>query len=116
FDAAMSAGAEYVADDADAYDWSRARHVIDVGGGTGALLSAILHGHPSLRATLVDLPGTVARGKQALDAAGVGERVEFVGQSFFDPLPTGGDVYVLNSVLHDWPDDSARRILRRCAE
>lgn len=116
FDAAMSAGAEYVADDVSSYDWSGAQHVVDVGAGNGALLSAVLAAHPQLRATLIDLPDTVERGREQFAARGVAGRCEFVGQSFFDALPTGGDVYLLNSVLHDWGDEEAGAILSRCAE
>lgn len=116
FDATMAAGPEYVADAVASYNWSAARHVIDVGGGTGALLAAVLEAHPQLRATLVDLTDTVQRGRQHLAARGLEGRSNFAGQSFFDPLPTGGDVYVLNRVLHDWADHDATMILRRCAE
>lgn len=116
FDATMTAGEEYVLDDAKAYDWSTVGHVVDVGGGTGALLAAILPSHPQLRATLVDLPETVERGKQSLAAQDLTGRCNFVGQDFFDTLPGGGDVYVLNSVLHDWGDPEATSILRRCGE
>lgn len=116
FDAVMSAGAEYVRDDLAAFDWSAARHLVDVGAGTGALIEAVLRAHPDVRATLVDLPATAARGRARLVAAGLEARVDIVGQSFFDPLPAGGDVYVLNSVLHDWADQDAAAILRRCAD
>lgn len=107
FDATMAAGPEYVADAARSYDWSGTRHVIDVGGGTGALLAAVLDAHPQLRATLVDLPATVERGREHLAARALDERCAFAGQSFFDALPAGGDVYVLSHVLHDWGDDEA---------
>lgn len=116
FDAMMASGADYVADAARGYDWSGARHVVDVGGGTGALLAEVLRDHPDVRATLVDLPDTVDRGRQYLAARGLDARCAFVGQSFFDPLPAGGDVYVLRRVVHDWGDDDALVILRRCAE
>lgn len=98
------------------YDWSGVRHVIDVGGGTGALLAEVLGANPGIRATLVDLPDTVARGRRLLAERGLDGRCEFAGQSFFDPLPAGGDVYVLSGVLHDWSDEQATAILRRCAE
>ncbi|GAA3828081.1 methyltransferase [Sphaerisporangium flaviroseum] len=116
FDAMMAAGADYVADAAKGYDWSGVRHVVDVGGGTGALLAEVLRANPDLRATLVDLPETVERGRQYLAECGLDSRCEFAGQSFFDPLPAGGDVYVLKRVVHDWGDDEAVLILRRCAE
>ncbi len=116
FDATMAAGAEYVADDAGGYDWSAAKHVVDVGGGDGALLATVLQAYPDLRATLVDLPDTVERGRERLAACGVDTRCAFAGQSFFDALPPGSDVYVLNSVLHDWNDMDAAAILARCSE
>lgn len=114
FDATMSAGSEYVADTAAGYDWSSATHVVDVGGGDGTLLADVLHANPHLRATLVDLPDTVARGRVNLRE--FADRCAFVGQSFFEPLPAGHDVYVLCGVVHDWSDDDAVAILRRCAD
>lgn len=97
-------------------DWESVRTVVNVGGGTGALLAEILRTRPGVRGTLVDLPSTVARSSEVFKAAGVAERVTAVGQSFFDPLPAGADLYLLKSVLSDWPDREAVNILRRCAE
>jgi 2,7-dihydroxy-5-methyl-1-naphthoate 7-O-methyltransferase len=96
--------------------WDGVRTVVDVGGGTGAMLAELLRGRPSLRGTLVDLPGTVARAGPALEASGVADRVTLAGGSFFDPLPPGADLYVVRKVINDWPDPEARAILRRCAE
>lgn len=97
-------------------DWASVRTVVDVGGGTGALLAEILHTWPTLRGTLVDLPRTVARSSEVFQAAGVADRVTVAGQSFFDPLPGGSDLYVLKNVLGDWPDREAAAILKRCEE
>jgi SAM-dependent methyltransferase len=96
--------------------WEAVRSVVDVGGGTGALLAAILRARPAVRGTLVDLPRTVARSGETFQAAGVAERVTAVGQSFFDPLPAGADLYLLKNVLADWPDPEATAVLRRCEE
>jgi 2,7-dihydroxy-5-methyl-1-naphthoate 7-O-methyltransferase len=96
--------------------WDTMRTVVDVGGGTGALLAGLLRAHPVLRGTLVDFPGTVARAGATFAAAGVADRVTTVGQSFFDPLPAGADVYLLSKVLNDWPDRETAAILTRCAE
>jgi SAM-dependent methyltransferase len=96
--------------------WESVRTVVDVGGGTGALLAAVLRARPSVRGTLVDLPPTVARSRETFQAAGVADRVTTVGQSFFDPLRAGADLYLLKNVLGDWPDPEALAILRRCAE
>lgn len=97
-------------------DWHKVRTVVDVGGGTGSLLAAILQAHPEIHGTLVDFPRTVANAAETFAAAGVSERVTVVGQSFFEPLPAGADLYLLSRVLHDWPDPEATDILRRCAE
>jgi len=96
--------------------WDSVRTVVDVGGGTGALLAEILRARPTLRGTLVDQPATVARSRDMFQAAGVADRVTLAAQSFFDPLPAGADLYLLKSVLSDWPDPEAALILRRCAE
>lgn len=100
----------------DSADWEQVRTVVDVGGGAGALLAEILRARPGVRGTLVDLPRTVDRSGEAFQAAGVGDRVTTSGQSFFDPLPGGGDLYILKNVLSDWADPEATAILKRCAE
>jgi len=97
-------------------DWESVRTVVDVGGGTGALLAAVLRAHPHLAGILVDLPRTVARSAEVFQDAGVADRATAVGQSFFDPLPAGADLYLLKSVLCDWPDEEAVAILRRLAQ
>jgi SAM-dependent methyltransferase len=96
--------------------WGSVRTIVDVGGGTGSLLAEILRARPSVRGKLVDLPPTVARSGGIFQAAGVADRVTVVGQSFFDPLPEGADLYMLKSVLSDWPDQEATAILKRCAD
>jgi hypothetical protein len=100
----------------DPADWAGIRTVVDVGGGTGSLLVEILKKRPEVHGTLVDLPRTVARAGEVFRAAGVENRVTTVGQSFFDPLPTGADLYILKNVLADWPDREAITILQRCAD
>lgn len=97
-------------------EWDPVRHVVDIGGGTGSLLAEVLRAHPNVRGTLVDLPSVVARSSAVFEAAGVSDRVTISGQSFFDALPSGGDVYLLKSVLSDWPDREAGAILSRCAD
>jgi len=98
------------------YDWSAVRRVLDVGGGIGALLSEVLLKHPHLRGAVLDLPPVRPEAERSLADAGVAERAEFVGGSFFDPLPTGYDVLLVSRVLTDWNDEDATKILRRCAE
>ncbi|MCJ8007806.1 methyltransferase [Lederbergia wuyishanensis] len=97
-------------------DWDSVKTVVDVGGGTGAMLAEILRARPHIHGTLVDLPGTAARSAEIFQAAGVSDRVTVSGQSFFDPLPAGADIYLLKKVIGNWPDKEKKEILRRCAE
>ena len=96
--------------------WDGIRTVVDVGGGTGAMLAGILRLHPHVRGTLVDLSRTVARSAETFQSAGVTDRATPVGQSFFDSLPAGADLYLLRGILNDWPDRGAIALLKRCAE
>jgi hypothetical protein len=98
------------------YPWGRLRHLVDVGGGDGSMLITILQAHPDLRGTVVDLPGPVRRANKAIAAAGLEHRADAVARSFFDELPAGADGYLLSSILHNWNDAAAARIMRRCAD
>jgi hypothetical protein len=80
--------------------------VVDIGGGNGTLLLALLRRHPGLRGIVFDLPETDR------DESTFGERCTFVAGSFFETVPQG-DVYILAGILHDWGDEDAARILRR---
>ena len=97
-----------------AYDFSKARTVIDVGGGQGTLLASILGANPHLRGTLYEKPHVIAMACALLEQAGLSERCELVSGDFFTAVPAGGDVYILKKVIHDWDDDQARTILRAC--
>jgi C-methyltransferase len=94
------------------YDFGRYRTIVDVGGGHGSLLSAILAATPNARGVLFDLPDVVAEALVLLREQGVEDRVRVEGGSFFDSVPSGGDAYVLKSVIHDWPEAQAVAILR----
>jgi hypothetical protein len=97
--------------------WSRFSTVVDVGGGQGALLAAVLAANPGMRGHLVDLEeSTAADARVTFSDHGLGDRAEVTAGSFFDPLPAGADAYVLFDILHDWDDEHAHRILARCAE
>jgi len=88
-----------------AYNWSRFPVIADIGGGIGSQLVDILDAHPACRGIVFDLPETVA---QAITH----ERVERVGGSFFESVPSGADAYILRSVIHDWADPEAVAILK----
>jgi hypothetical protein len=107
-----SMAARAVRDRADllaAYDFADVRHVVDVGGGLGAMLAAILHAHPHLQATLMDRPQTISLARAELASQSVLERVRLVAGDFFNAVPPGGDCYLLSRVLHDWDDARHRK-------
>ncbi|WP_241010997.1 acetylserotonin O-methyltransferase [Mycobacterium camsae] len=96
----------------DAYDFSEFATVVDVGGGHGRLLAAILAATPNARGILFDQPQVVAGAPVVLSQHSVLERTQIAEGSFFNQdLPRGGDAYVLKLIIHDWPDDDALRIL-----
>jgi hypothetical protein len=98
-----------------AYDWGVLGHVVDVGGGDGTLVIALLNEYPALRGTVVDLPEVAENARKMLDAAGLAGRGNAVAGDFFGTLPAGAEGYLLCSVLHQWSDEEARTILRNCA-
>jgi SAM-dependent methyltransferase len=114
FNAAMTSGsAQRLPAILAAYDFSRFKRLVDVGGGHGALLAGILSASPRTRGVLYDLPNVVA-GADALRAPDVAGQCEIVGGDFFETVPANGDAYLLSRVIHDWDDDAALRILGNC--
>jgi len=105
FDRSMEQGSERRVERLAAVEWSGDETVVDVGGGNGSLLVELLRRQPGLHGVVFDLPEAVR------DDEALGERCTFVEGSFFERVPKG-DVYVLSTILHDWDDDSAIRILR----
>ncbi|HEV2703831.1 MAG TPA: methyltransferase [Steroidobacteraceae bacterium] len=100
-------------DIAQAYDFSKHR-IMDVGGGYGALLGQILASYPDATGVLFDMPHAISRAREYLTGVGVADRCEFTTGDFFVSVPPTADLYVLKTVIHDWPDDKAREILQCC--
>lgn len=98
-----------------AYDFSRFRKIVDVGGGQGALLAAILNRNAGARGVLLELPRVIESTKKVLDP-GVTRRIELVPGDFFKAVPVGGDLYILNDIIHDWNESQSREILRVCRQ
>jgi hypothetical protein len=113
FDAAMVGvhGAETQAM-LDAYDFSPFRKLVDVGGGNGSVLCAILGKYSSLQGILYDRPDVIERARADLRAAGLEQRCAAVGGSFFESVPAGGDAYFMRHIIHDWYDEQCLTILR----
>lgn len=94
------------------YDFSAVRTVVDVGGGHGALLAAVLAANPHLRGTVFDLAHCAEGAASLAGEAGVGDRCGFATGSFFESVPAGADLYLMKSVIHDWNDERSTAILR----
>jgi hypothetical protein len=100
----------------EAYGFSRFGTIVDVGGGQGKLLAEVLRACPGARGILFDLADVVAGAAPILEEAGVADRCEVVGGSFFDEVPAGGDLYMMKAIIHDWDDERSETILRNCRE
>lgn len=99
-----------------AYHWDRLRTVVDVGGGDATLLIKLLGAVPAMTGKVFEQPTTAETARANLAAAGLEDRAEAIGGSFFDSLPPGADGYLLVAVLHNWDDAAAASILQRCRE
>jgi hypothetical protein len=97
------------------FDFSRFADVMDLGGGYGTVLAAVLAANPHLKGAVVELPYLEPDTLAFLAGEGVGDRARFIGGSFFDAVPPGADCYILKSILHDWTDDQCAAILANVA-
>lgn len=98
----------------EAYNFSQAKIIVDVGGGQGALTSALLQAQPQLYGVIFDQAKVVAGADSVLASAGIADRATCIGGDFFTAVPPGGDLYILKSIVHNWDNDAAVRILRNC--
>ena len=115
FNEAMTSGsAAAKAEVIKSYDFSNIRKLVDVGGGQGSFIAAILKANPTVQGVLFDQPSVVEGAKDVVEAEGVTDRCEIVGGSFYDSVPGGADAYVLKNVLHDWDDETCLTILKNC--
>lgn len=97
-------------------DFAGVQRVVDVGGGFGELIAAVLAIHPHVKGVLFDMAHAIGRAHGSLAAAGVADRCELVSGDFFEAVPAGADTYLLKTVLHDWDDTQCKAILRSCAK
>jgi len=115
FDAAMTAAsAAEVHAVVHAYDFTDVRTLVDVGGGQGTLLAALLKAHPTMRGLLFDRPETVEAARRRFEDEGLTGRGELIGGDFFLEVPRGADAYLLKNVIHDWEDEAAATIFSTC--
>jgi O-methyltransferase domain/Dimerisation domain len=115
-DAMASRSAAEIAALLSAYDFSEANHITDIGGGSGALLTAILDTSPHVEGKLFDLASVIERARAKSRSEHVRDRLKFESGDFFQAIPGGADIYLLKHIIHDWEDDQAREIFRRCRQ
>ncbi|MEO7000347.1 MAG: methyltransferase [Ktedonobacterales bacterium] len=117
FNQVMSSAVRLAADAiADAYDFSTAHTLVDIGGGQGVLLSTILRANPALHGILFDQPHVVVNAEPMVATAGVADRCALVGGDFFTSALPHGDIYTLRQIIHDWDDEQCVAILKNCAQ
>ncbi len=93
-------------------DFTDVKRVIDIGGGDGTLVVAILNAHAHLNAVVFDSPSGVAEAPGVIENAGLADRAEVVAGDFFESVPNDGDLYIIKSVFQDWDNEPAAAILR----
>jgi hypothetical protein len=96
------------------YDLSKVKTIVDVGGNQGHFLAAILKGAPHARGILFDRPTVTEAGKATMAQLGLSDRVEVVAGDFRESVPSGGDLYLLKGIMHDWDDEPAGKVLANC--
>lgn len=97
-----------------AYDFTGCRRIIDVGGGHGELLVAILKANPAACGVLFEVPRVIEQAQQHLARVDLAHRCECLAGDFFEAVPGGGDAYILKSIIHNWDDERSTRILANC--
>jgi ubiquinone/menaquinone biosynthesis C-methylase UbiE len=115
FDRAMTSLSRMVAAEVvEGYDFSSVRNLVDVAGGHGSLLAAVLKANAHLTGVLFDVPSVIKGAAEVLDDEGVLARCELVWGDFFESVPVGADAYLMKHIIHDWDDERALLILRNC--
>jgi hypothetical protein len=94
------------------YDPGDVRRVVDVGGSEGVLLRGILGRAPNARGVIFDRSDVIEGARRAVAESGMADRIDLVSGDFFADVPGDADLYVLKSILHDWPDDKCEAIVR----
>ncbi|RUT04218.1 methyltransferase [Dulcicalothrix desertica PCC 7102] len=97
-----------------AYDFSSIQKLVDIGGGQGSLIAAILTKYPTMQGILFDQAPVLERAKPLLEAFGVANRCQLIAGDFFSSVPNGADAYIMKNIIHDWDDKQAITILNNC--
>jgi SAM-dependent methyltransferase len=98
------------------YDFSGHQRMLDIGGNSGEFVLRVCRAHPQLRAAVMDLPVVCEFGQDHILPEPELERISFLpGNARQDPIPEGFDLISFKSMLHDWPEEEARRFIERAA-
>lgn len=97
-----------------AYDFSSIRKLVDIGGGQGSLIAAILTKYPAMQGIIFDQASVLERAKPLLETLGVANRCQLIAGNFFSSVPDGADTYIMKNIIHDWDDERAITILKNC--
>ena len=115
FNKNMSANTEQSANAVvEAYDFSGVNRVIDLAGGRGALIAAILKRYPQVQGVLTDLPPVANEAKAFIESEGLEDRCEIIGGDYFESVPSGADIYILKSIIQGEEDNGVVAILKNC--
>jgi O-methyltransferase domain len=98
----------------EAYDFSGIQTLMDVAGGHGALLRAILNKYPAMRGLVIEMDHVVRGAQQVPENKALAHRCEFLSADFFADVPNHADAIIMKHIIHDWDDEKARTILRNC--
>jgi hypothetical protein len=97
-----------------AYDFSGIGTLVDVAGGHGSLLGAILKANPAMKGVLADMPAVIEGARRHFEAANLADRCKVAPLNFFESVPAGGDAYLMKHIIHDWDDERSNTILKNC--
>jgi len=97
------------------YDFSGFETIVDIGGGNGAMLMAVLNTAPQTKGIVFDEEYVVEETKKVLKEKGFDKRCSIEAGSFFNFIPKGADAYLMKMILHDWNDDQCLQILNNCS-
>lgn len=113
-DAMTNGSKEIIKDIINNYNFSPYKNIIDVGGGKGHIICAILLAYPNIHGIVYDLPKTKSLALTYVKEMNLSDRCNVISGNFFDSVPSNGDLYLLKVILHDWNDDQAITILKNC--
>ena len=96
------------------YDFSGIHKLVDVAGGFGSMLAAVLRANPRMHGVLFDAPSVIEGARREIGSSGVADRCELVGGDFFAAVPAGADAIMMKHIIHDWDDEHSLQILKNC--